>query len=455
MALSVIILAAGQGTRMRSSLPKVLHPLAGKPLLQHVIDTAKTLGADNIYVVYGHGGELVKEAIQERKVTWVEQQQQLGTGHAVDQVSSLLDESDQTLILYGDVPLIHPDTLAELLDIKPEAGIALLTVKLDDPTGYGRIVRNDQQQVTAIVEQKDATEEQLEINEVNTGIMALDAANLKTWLSQLSNNNAQGEYYLTDIIGFASAQENSILTAEPKEASEVEGVNNRIQLAQLERVFQRNQAEELLTNGVSLADPDRFDLRGKVTFEQDIFIDANVIIEGHVVLGKGVRIGANSILKNCTIGPDCEIKPNSIIEDSVIGASCTIGPFARLRPGTELADDAHVGNFVEIKKSTLGSGSKANHLAYIGDAEIGAQVNIGAGTITCNYDGANKYKTIIKDKAFIGSDTHLVAPVTIGENTTVGAGSTITRDVSDNVLCISRVKQKEIANWERPSKKKS
>ncbi|MCO7226599.1 bifunctional UDP-N-acetylglucosamine diphosphorylase/glucosamine-1-phosphate N-acetyltransferase GlmU [Pleionea sp. CnH1-48] len=454
MALSVIILAAGQGTRMRSSLPKVLHPLAGKPLVQHVIDTSKSLGANNIYVVYGHGGEMVQKTITEPKVTWVEQKEQLGTGHAVDQVSSLLNDEDDVLILYGDVPLIHPSTLNELLDIKPEKGIALLTVTLPDPTGYGRIIRNDNDQVVGIVEQKDANEEQLAIAEVNTGIMAANGGQMKHWLSQLSNDNAQGEYYLTDVIGFAANEGQAVQTASPVDQAEVEGVNNRLQLAQLECAYQQMRAKELLLGGVTLIDPHRFDLRGKVTFETDVTIDVNVILEGHVILKSGATIGANCILKNCTIGENTVVKPNSMIEDSIVGSDCTIGPFARLRPGTELLNDAHIGNFVEVKKSVLGSGSKANHLAYIGDAEIGNGVNVGAGTITCNYDGANKHKTIIKDGAFIGSDTQLVAPVTIGENATVGAGATITSDVSDGVLCVSRVKQKEISNWVRPQKNK-
>ncbi len=453
MGLSVIILAAGQGTRMRSSMPKVLHPIAGKPMLQHVIETCHSLSADTIHVVYGHGGEQVKAAMSDFDLNWVEQKEQLGTGHAVDQVSPQLNDEDDVLILYGDVPLIHHDTLFELISIKQQAGIALLTNFMPDPTGYGRIVRDDQNKVIGIVEQKDANEEQLSIQEVNTGIMAANARDLKHWLSRLSDDNAQKEFYLTDIIGFASGDGREILTAAPNDPSEVDGVNNRIQLAQLERIYQMNRARELLEGGVTLIDPHRLDIRGKLTVEQDVIIDVNVIVEGNVTIKTGAVIGANCILRNCSIGANTEIKPNSIIESAIVGDSCSVGPFARLRPGAKLKDDAHVGNFVEMKKATLGSGSKANHLAYIGDAEIGNGVNIGAGTITCNYDGANKHKTVIGDNAFIGSDTQLVAPVTIGKGATIGAGSTIAKDVSDDVLCITRVKQREIADWKRPVKK--
>ncbi len=453
MSLSVIILAAGQGTRMRSSLPKVLHPIAGKPMLQHVVDTCRSLRADNIFVVYGHGGDQVKTAIEGTEITWVEQAEQLGTGHAVDQASPHIKDDDDVLILYGDVPLIHHDTLYELLKIREPDGVSLLTVDLPDPTGYGRIIRDNEQSVIGIVEQKDATPEQLEVCEVNTGILSARGGDLKRWLSQLTNNNAQGEYYLTDIIGLAAADKRQIVTATPNDATEVEGVNNRLQLAALERAYQLTRARELLEGGVTLIDPHRFDLRGKLIIDPDVTIDVNVIIEGNVTIRTGAVISANCILKDCEIGAGSVIKPNSIIEEAVVGAQCTVGPFARLRPGTQLKDDAHIGNFVEVKKSVIGNGSKANHLAYVGDAEVGNGVNIGAGTITCNYDGANKHKTIIKDGAFIGSDTQLVAPVTVGENATVGAGSTITRDVSDDALCITRVKQKEIDGWQRPVKK--
>ncbi|WMS86011.1 bifunctional UDP-N-acetylglucosamine diphosphorylase/glucosamine-1-phosphate N-acetyltransferase GlmU [Pleionea litopenaei] len=454
MGLSVVILAAGQGTRMRSSLPKVLHPIAGKPMLQHVVDTCKSLRADQIFIVYGHGGDLVKQAIQEPTVTWVEQKEQLGTGHAVAQVKDHLKDDDQVLILYGDVPLIHHDTLYELLTTYPTGGISLLTNLMQDPTGYGRIIRDDENRVVGIVEQKDASTEQLLINEVNTGILAAGAADLKRWLSNLSSNNAQGEFYLTDVIGFAANDQREIITAAPNNQSEVEGVNNRMQLAALERDFQYQCAQNLMAGGVTLLDPYRFDLRGKLTVDPDVTLDVNVIIEGNVVIETGTRIGANCILRDCHIGKHCDIKPNSIIEQANLGDDCSVGPFARLRPGTELANDAHIGNFVEVKKSKIGEGSKANHLAYIGDAIIGKKVNVGAGTITCNYDGANKHQTIIKDGAFIGSDTQLVAPVTVGENATIGAGSTIAKDVNDDVLCITRVKQKEITGWQRPVKSK-
>ncbi len=452
MALSVIILAAGQGKRMRSSLPKVLHPLAGKPLVQHVIDTSKSLKADNIFVVYGHGGEQVQTSISDNRIIWVEQKEQLGTGHAVDQVSPYLNDDDDVLVLYGDVPLIHRETLDELLSIKPELGIALLTVTLKNPMGYGRILRNENNFITGIVEQKDATEEQLSIQEVNTGILATDGRSMKTWLSNLNNNNAQGEYYLTDIIAAAVNDGKQVISAEPQDTSEVEGINNRQQLASLERIYQRKRADELLLAGVTLADPARFDLRGKITVEEDIHIDINVIIEGNVVIKKGAQIGPNCLLKNCTIGEGSIVFANSVIEDAEINAFCQIGPFARIRPNTVLKDKAKVGNFVEVKKSEIGEDSKVNHLAYIGDTEIGTNVNVGAGTITCNYDGANKHKTIIQDGVFIGSDTQLVAPVNIGKDATIGAGSTITKDVNDNMLCISRTKQKEIDNWVRPTK---
>ncbi len=452
MGLSVVILAAGQGTRMRSRLPKVLHPIAGKPMLQHVIDTSKSLRAESLHVIYGHGGEAVQKAINEEGINWVLQAEQLGTGHAVKQAAPNLNDEDDVLILYGDVPLIHQDTLKELLENKPNKGIGIVTVKLDDPTGYGRIIRNENNQVVGIVEQKDASPEQLDICEVNTGIMAANGKQLKDWLNRLENNNAQKEFYLTDIIGFAAADNALVITASPRDKIEVEGVNNRLQLATLERAYQHNCALDLMVGGVTMIDPYRFDLRGKVTASQDVLIDVNVILEGRVILEEGVQIGANCVLKDCTIGAGSIIKPNSMIDDAVIGQNCTIGPFARIRPGTELADDAHIGNFVEVKKSKIGSGSKANHLAYVGDAIVGEKVNIGAGTITCNYDGANKFQTIIEDEAFIGSDTQLVAPVKIGKRATVGAGSTITKDVADDALCITRVKQKEIENWQRPVK---
>lgn len=452
-AMSVVILAAGKGTRMYSDLPKVLHPLAGKPMVQHVIDAAMKLGAQNVHLVYGHGGELLKSTLHNDALNWVLQAEQLGTGHAMQQAAPHFADDEDVLMLYGDVPLIAVDTLTRLLAAKPQGGIGLLTVKLQEPSGYGRIVRENGT-VVGIIEHKDANDEQRQINEINTGILVANGRDLKRWLGKLNNNNAQGEFYITDIIAMAHAEGNKIEAVHPARLSEVEGVNNRLQLSQLERVYQAEQAEKLLLAGVMLLDPARFDLRGELDHGRDISIDANVIIEGKVKLGHRVKIGAGCVLKNCVIGDDCEISPYSVLEDAVLEAACTVGPFARLRPGAELAEGAHVGNFVEIKKARLGKGSKAGHLSYLGDAEIGDDVNIGAGTITCNYDGANKHKTIIGDGVFVGSDTQLVAPVTVGKGVTIAAGTTVTRDVADNELVLSRVKQVHIQGWQRPIKKK-
>ena len=452
-ALSVVILAAGKGTRMYSNLPKVLHPLAGKPMVQHVIDAATRLGANNVHLVYGHGGDLLKQSLAEEGLNWVLQAEQLGTGHAMQQAAPHFADDENVLMLYGDVPLISVETLDKLLKAKPEGGIGLLTVVLDDPTGYGRIVRENGT-VTGIVEQKDSNAEQLKIKEINTGILVADGASFKRWLGQLNNNNAQGEYYITDIIAMAHAEGHQIATVHPARNSEVDGVNNRLQLSRLERVYQSEQAERLLLAGVMLLDPSRFDLRGELSHGIDVQIDANVIIEGNVKLGDRVKIGAGCVLKNCVIGDDCEISPYSVFENAVLEAECTVGPFARLRPGAELAQGAHVGNFVEIKKARLGKGSKAGHLSYLGDAEIGDNVNIGAGTITCNYDGVNKSKTVIGNDVFVGSDTQLVAPVTVGNNVTIAAGTTVTRDVPENGLVISRVQQVHKPDWQRPVKKK-
>ncbi|MRT02538.1 bifunctional UDP-N-acetylglucosamine diphosphorylase/glucosamine-1-phosphate N-acetyltransferase GlmU [Ewingella americana] len=452
-ALSVVILAAGKGTRMYSNLPKVLHPLAGKPMVQHVIDAATRLGANNVHLVYGHGGDLLKQSLAEEGLNWVLQAEQLGTGHAMQQAAPHFADDENVLMLYGDVPLISVETLDKLLKAKPEGGIGLLTVVLDDPTGYGRIVRENGT-VTGIVEQKDSNAEQLKIKEINTGILVADGASFKRWLGQLNNNNAQGEYYITDIIAMAHAEGHQIATVHPARNSEVDGVNNRLQLSRLERVYQSEQAERLLLAGVMLLDPSRFDLRGELSHGIDVQIDANVIIEGNVKLGDRVKIGAGCVLKNCVIGDDCEISPYSVFENAVLEAECTVGPFARLRPGAELAQGAHVGNFVEIKKARLGKGSKAGHLSYVGDAEIGDNVNIGAGTITCNYDGVNKFKTVIGNDVFVGSDTQLVAPVTVGNNVTIAAGTTVTRDVPENGLVISRVQQVHKPDWQRPEKKK-
>ncbi len=452
-ALSVVILAAGKGTRMYSNLPKVLHPLAGKPMVQHVIDAATHLGANNVHLVYGHGGDLLKQSLAEEGLNWVLQAEQLGTGHAMQQAAPHFADDENVLMLYGDVPLISVETLDKLLKAKPDGGIGLLTVVLDDPTGYGRIVRENGT-VTGIVEQKDSNAEQLKIKEINTGILVAEGASLKRWLGQLNNNNAQGEYYITDIIAMAHAEGHQIATVHPARNSEVDGVNNRLQLSRLERVYQSEQAERLLLAGVMLLDPSRFDLRGELSHGIDVQIDANVIIEGNVKLGDRVKIGAGCVLKNCVIGDDCEISPYSVFENAVLEAECTVGPFARLRPGAELAQGAHVGNFVEVKKARLGKGSKAGHLSYLGDAEIGDNVNIGAGTITCNYDGVNKFKTVIGNDVFVGSDTQLVAPVTVGNNVTIAAGTTVTRDVPENGLVISRVQQVHKPDWQRPVKKK-
>lgn len=452
-AMSVVILAAGKGTRMYSDLPKVLHTLAGKPMVQHVIDAANKLGAQRVNLVYGHGGDLLKQTLNDGSLNWVLQAEQLGTGHAMQMAAPFFADDEDILMLYGDVPLISVETLQRLREAKPQGGIGLLTVKLDDPTGYGRIARENGK-VVGIVEHKDASEEQRKINEINTGILVANGADLKRWLGKLDNNNAQGEFYITDIIALAHGEGREIAAVHPDRLSEVEGVNNRLQLSRLERVYQTEQADKLLLAGVMLRDPARFDLRGEFTHGRDVEIDTNVIVEGRVTLGNRVKIGTGCVIKNAVIGDDCEISPYTVIEDATLEAACTIGPFARLRPGAELAEGAHVGNFVEMKKARLGKGSKAGHLSYLGDAEIGDNVNIGAGTITCNYDGANKHKTIIGDDVFVGSDTQLVAPVTVASGVTIGAGTTVTSDIAENELVISRVKQKHIQGWQRPVKKK-
>jgi len=451
MSTTVIILAAGKGTRMRSSLPKVLQPLAGRPLLGHVIDTAKKLNVDNIITIYGHGGEQVQAAFTAQKIKWVEQSEQLGTGHAVQMTLPVLPQDGVSLILSGDVPCINPVTLQKLLDATAETGIGLVTLTLPDANGYGRIVRKNGQ-IQAIVEHKDATNEQRQIQEINTGIYAVSNAKLHQWLPNLSNENVQGEYYLTDIVAMALADGMQVASVEPEMAFEVEGVNDRVQLAALERQFQACQAKQLMQQGVHLIDPSRFDLRGNLTVGQDVQIDINVIIEGDCELGDHVEIGAGCIIKNTKIAAGTKVQPYSIFDNAIVGEDTQIGPFARLRPGAKLAAEVHIGNFVEVKNTTIGVGSKANHFTYLGDAEIGAGSNIGAGTITCNYDGANKFKTIIGDQAFIGSNSSLVAPVKIGNGATVGAGSTITRDVEDNSLAVERSKQFAKENYPRPQK---
>lgn len=452
--LEIIILAAGKGTRMRSDKPKVLHTLAGKPFLEHVLDRSAELNADKVHVIIGHGADMVREALAGRDVNFVEQTEQLGTGHAVLQVLPHLNPESDTLILYGDVPLTKTDTLAELRAKVSDSSMGLLTVNLADPNGYGRIVRTNGS-VTAIVEQKDANPEQLKIDEVNTGVMAVKSAHLAKWLPALSNDNAQGEYYLTDIIAMSSADDIAIETAQPKDEYEVLGVNNRLQQAELERIFQRQVAEELMVAGATLLDPARLDCRGSIEVGRDCVIDVNCVFEGKVVLGNNVHIGPNCVISDSTIGDGTVILANSILEESTLAENCNIGPFARLRPGSQLANGAKIGNFVETKKAIIGEGSKVNHLSYVGDAEVGAGVNIGAGTITCNYDGANKSKTTILDGAFIGSNSALVAPVTVGKNATVGAGTVVTRNSEEGDLIIARTKQNNLKGWTRPVKKKS
>ncbi|MFS1947391.1 bifunctional UDP-N-acetylglucosamine diphosphorylase/glucosamine-1-phosphate N-acetyltransferase GlmU [Vibrio lentus] len=453
MKFSAVILAAGKGTRMYSNTPKVLHTLAGKPMVKHVIDTCNGLGAQNINLVYGHGGDQMKATLAEESVNWALQAEQLGTGHAVDQASAHFADDEKVLVLYGDVPLISPETIENLLDAQPNGGIALLTVVLDNPMGYGRIIRRNGP-VVAIVEQKDATDEQKLIKEINTGVMVATGGDLKRWLSGLSNDNAQGEYYLTDVIAAAHDEGRAVEAVHPVSPIEVEGVNDRSQLARLERAYQAEQADKLLKQGVMLRDPSRFDLRGELQCGMDVEIDTNVIIEGSVSIGDNVVVGTGCVLKDCEIDDNTIVRPYSVVEGATIGEDCTVGPFTRLRPGADMRNNSHVGNFVEVKNTRLGEGSKANHLTYLGDAEIGQRVNVGAGAITCNYDGANKFKTIIGDDVFVGSDSQLIAPVTIGNGATVGAGSTVTRDVSENELVISRAKERKIANWQRPTKKK-
>ena len=451
--LDIVILAAGQGSRMKSSLPKVLHTVGGKSMLQHVIDSATSLENSRIHIVIGHGAEKVESALSGQAVQFALQSEQLGTGHAVAQAMPNISDNGVVLVLYGDVPLTRSETMAELVKIAERGQFGLLTVNLSDPTGYGRIVRSDTGDVVAIVEHKDASEAQRAITEVNTGILALPTALLREWIPQLSSNNAQGEYYLTDIIAMAAEQGVRIQAIQPATEQEVQGVNNRQQQAELERWYQLRQAEALMLEGVSLADPARIDVRGEVSVGHDVSIDINVILEGKVEIGDNVTIEANCIIKDSVIGCGTHIKANSMLDDAVVAANCDIGPFARLRPGSCLASNAKIGNFVETKKANIGEGSKVNHLSYIGDAEVGADVNVGAGTITCNYDGVNKSTTEIGDGAFIGSNTALVAPVKVGAGATVGAGSTISKEVQPDQLAITRAKQTNLNNWQRPVKK--
>ena len=452
MSLAVVILAAGKGTRMKSALPKVLHPLAGKPMLGHVVDAARALKANRIVVVYGHGGEAVRDAIAGDDIEWALQAEQLGTGHAVAQAMPLVDEQ-QVLVLYGDVPLTQPETLSAFVSLAGEKTLALMTLTMDDPTGYGRIIRDAENKVQRIVEQKDASDAEKAVKEVNTGILCCTTALLNEVLPKLSSNNAQGEYYLTDVIGMAVDAGLEIAAAQPAFAWEVDGVNDRVQLSRLERIHQRQKAESLMRNGVTLADPARIDVRGSLGTGTDLYIDINAVFEGNVTLGNNVRIGPNVVIRDSRIGDNVTIEANSHVDGATIDSDCTIGPFARVRPGTELAEKVRVGNFVETKKAIVGVGSKINHLSYVGDATLGKDVNIGAGTITCNYDGVNKFQTEMGDGVFIGSNSALVAPVKIGDNATVGAGSTITKEVPAGGLAVARGLQKNRQGWQRPTKK--
>jgi bifunctional UDP-N-acetylglucosamine pyrophosphorylase/glucosamine-1-phosphate N-acetyltransferase len=449
--IHAIILAAGKGTRMNSSKPKVLQTLSDNSLLGHVLVQAKAI-SQKVHVVYGFGGDQVKQTINDDSINWVEQVEQLGTGHAVAQAMPHIEDDSISLVLYGDVPLIQPQTLEQLINAAQDSGIALLSVILNNPTGYGRIIRHNNI-IQAIVEQKDANTGQLEICEVNTGIMAVNTQLLKKYLAALNSDNAQGELYLTDIIESAVNDKKIVESIITTDEFEVAGVNDKVQLAELERVFQKNQAVNFMQQGLTLKDPARFDCRGTLNFGQDCEIDVNVVIEGDVSLGNNTTIAANCSVKNTKIGNNVVILPNSVIEDALIGNGASIGPFARIRPEANIGENAKIGNFVEVKKSTIGKGSKVSHLSYVGDATIGSEVNIGAGVITCNYDGVNKHQTTIEDGAFVGSDTQLIAPVTIGKNATIGAGSTITKDVPDNQLSLSRSKQITLKNWQRPVKK--
>lgn len=459
MRIETIILAAGQGSRMKSSLPKVLHPIAGSPMLEHVILSAQTLYArqtnveGGLHVVIGHGADQVRDRLGNYAANWIEQKEQLGTGHAVKQAAPNCDKADIVLVLYGDVPLIQSTTLESLVAACHGERLALLTINLANPSGYGRIVRDPMGAIQAIVEDRDASSEQRAITESNTGIMAIPGKRLRAWLDNISCKNTQDEYYLTDIVAMAVAEGTAVVHAQPQTATEVQGVNNRAQQAGLERQLQRQIAEKLMVDGVTLLDPSRLDVRGSLQAGSDVVIDINCVFEGDVVLEDGVHIGSNCMISNSRIGAGTRVKANSIIDASVIEADCDVGPFSRLRLGTHLADRAKIGNFVETKKVVIGAGSKINHLSYVGDAEIGADVNVGAGTITCNYDSVNKLRTKICDGAFIGSNTSLVAPIIVGAGATVGAGSTIIHDIPGQNLSVARGRQKNIEGWKRPEKK--
>lgn len=449
--MNIVILAAGMGKRMQSALPKVLHPLAGKSLLGHVIDTARTLTPTGLCVIYGHGGEAVPSAFAGDGLTFAKQEPQLGTGHAVMQALPYLDDAVPTLILYGDVPLTKTASLQRLVDRAGSDKLGILTIEMDDPAGYGRIVREDGK-IVRIVEQKDASAAEKAIREINTGIIVAPTAKLRQWLATLSNNNAQGEYYLTDIIARAVADGVEVVSAHPDDLAETLGVNSKVQLAELERLHQRRVANALLEQGVTLLDPARLDVRGSLMCGRDVSIDVNCVFEGTVTLEDGVSIGANCVIKDARIGKQAQIKPFTHIDDAAVGPASQIGPYARLRPGTVLGEDVHIGNFVEVKNSNIAAHSKANHLAYVGDADIGSKVNVGAGVITCNYDGANKFRTVIEDEVFIGSDTQLVAPVRVGKGATIGAGTTLTKDAPAGQLTLSRARQMSLPGWQRPVK---
>jgi bifunctional UDP-N-acetylglucosamine pyrophosphorylase/glucosamine-1-phosphate N-acetyltransferase len=451
--VNFVILAAGKGTRMRSAIPKVLHKVSGRSMLGHVVAAVESLGKARKIIVTGHGAEQVEQQFKSPTTIFTQQKEQLGTGHAVQMAIPALCSDAVVIVLYGDVPLIRPSTIEKILDVVTDTTMGLLTINLENPQGYGRIVRNGQQEITEIIEQKDASVEQLKITEVNTGVLALRSTQLREWLPKITNNNAQGEYYLTDLVAIARAEGVEVISVNPESATEVEGVNNRIQLSQLERAHQRQLAEVLMESGTSLADPARFDQRGELNAGTDNFIDINCVFEGSVSIGNNVSIGANCHIINSTIGDDVAILPNTIIESSVVGDRAVIGPFARLRPGTELGSDTKVGNFVETKKAVVGKGSKINHLSYVGDAQLGENVNIGAGTITCNYDGVSKHKTDLGDGVFVGSNSTLVAPIKVDKGGFVAAGSTVTSEVPSDSLAVGRAKQRNIKGWKRPTKK--
>jgi bifunctional UDP-N-acetylglucosamine pyrophosphorylase/glucosamine-1-phosphate N-acetyltransferase len=451
--LNIAILAAGRGKRMHSEKPKVLHRLAGKPLLCHVLDTARALSPNKICIIFGHGGEVVRQAIGDPALTWVQQEPQLGTGHALMQALPYLGSEGATLVLYGDVPLTALSTLNRLLTVADGETLGLLTVELADPSGYGRILRNAAGEITAVVEEKDASSSERNIREVSTGIVVIPNRYIHGWLNRLENNNAQKEYYLTDIVALAVKDNVKVVTGQPERVWEISGINSKFQLAELERIYQKECANALLEQGVTLADPSRIDVRGVLTCGRDVEIDIDCLFEGDVLLGDGVKVGAHSILRDVKIAAGSAVAPFSLIESTEIGENCRIGPYARIRPGTRLDNDVHIGNFVEVKNSAIAAGSKANHLSYIGDTVIGKRVNIGAGTITCNYDGANKHQTIIEDDVFVGSDTQLVAPVKVAQGSTIGAGSTITRDTPPETLTLSRARQMSVDGWKRPVKK--